>query len=411
MKTLVARQPVFDRQEKIFAYDLAVRGPLGPEGLHSEMPPEQLVAEIFLEIGIDRVADGHRVLVTVDRDMLLRGSVPLLPADRAIVQLRTGPGADADVIAACRDLVARGYQFVLCGEDPSRFAPSLVELAHVVKVDVSSIDPGLLPSVADSLRGYQARLLATNVRHRTERDNCAELGFDLFSGFRFSAPETLVRRELGIEHVFTFRVLKLVRDPNTSDQEIEDVVRRDVALSYKLLRMVNSAATGGRDIWSIGHALRLLGREQVARWLSVLLVTDGGGEGVRAELMHLALLRARMCELIAELSGVKHARGPLFLIGMVSVLDQLLETPMAALCDTMELAPDLRAALLHRKDFFGAALRLVEAYEVGAWNDVESLASNLCIAPADLRPLYFDALGWAGSHRKMPEEAAVAARA
>ena len=101
------------------------------------------------------------------------------------------------------------------------------------------------------------------------------------------------------------------------------MLRRDVALSYKLLRMVNSAAIGGRDIWSIGHALRLLGRDQVARWLGLLLVTDGAKDGVRAELMNLALVRARMCELLADASGVPRARGPLFLVGMLSVLDQL----------------------------------------------------------------------------------------
>ena len=139
--------------------------------------------------------------------------------------------------------------------------------------------------------------------------------------------------------------------------------RATSGLSYKLLRMVNSASTGGRDIWSIGHALRLLGREQVGRWLSVLLVTDGESDGVRGELMHLALLRARMCERVADITGLKQARGSLFLIGMLSVLDQLLELPMASLCDAMDLAPDLRGrahaagGLLRRRTPLGRSLR------------------------------------------------------
>jgi EAL and modified HD-GYP domain-containing signal transduction protein len=184
------------------------------------------------------------------------------------------------------------------------------------------------------------------------------------------------------------------------DGEIEDVLRRDVALSYKLLRMVNSAAVGGRDIWSIGHALRLLGRDQVARWLGLLLVTDGTRDGVRGELMNLSLVRARMCELLADASGVPRARGPLFLVGMLSVLDQLLETPMDVLADSMELAPDVRNALLARQDFYGDALALVEAYEQGWWDQVDGLSASVGVSPVALSPMYLDALAWASEHQR-----------
>jgi len=214
----------------------------------------------------------------------------------------------------------------------------------------------------------------------------------------------LTRRDLPIEHVLTFRLLKMVRDPKTNDSELEDVLRRDVALSYKLLRMVNSAAIGGRDIWSIGHALRLLGRDQVARWLGLLLVTDGTRDGVRAELMSIALVRARMCELLADASGVPRARGPLFLVGMLSVLDQLLETPMETLADSMELASDVRLALLSRQEFYGEVLGLVEAYEQGWWDHVDQFAAIVGVSVVALGPLYLESLAWASEHQRRNEE-------
>src|SRR6185503_8582698 len=214
-----------------------------------------------------------------------------------------------------------------------------------------------------------------------------------------------------IEHVMTFRLIKMVRDPKSTDAAIEEVLRRDVALSYKLLRMVNSAAVGGRDIWSIGHALRLLGREKVARWLGLLLVTDGSKDGVRAELMNSSLVRARMCELLADSSGVPRARGPLFLCGMLSILDQLLETPMETLADSMELAPDVRLALLHRQDFYGEVLGLVEAYEQGWWDQVDRLANSVGVSPVALGPIYLDALAWASEHqRRNQDKPAIAAK-
>lgn len=401
MQILVARQPVFDRREQLYGYDLVLRRP----GAAPDEPlPEQLVADTFLGIGIDQVADGRRAFVGVDRDMLVGGAVRLLPADRVVLQIDDLVRADAELIEVCNKLVWAGYQFSVTSADPGSLSEELLKLAEIVKVDIASTESAALPQLADWLRSFHVRLLAKHVRHRAERTVCTDLGFELFEGYKFTAPETLARRDLPIEHVLTFRLLKMVRDHKTMDGEIEDVLRRDVALSYKLLRMVNSAAVGGRDIWSIGHALRLLGRDQVARWLGLLLVTDGSRDGVRSELMNLSLVRARMCELIADASGVPRARGPLFLVGMLSVLDQLLETPMDVLADSMELAPDVRNALLARQDFYGDALALVEAYEQGWWDQVDGLSASVGVSPVALSPMYLDALAWASEHQRRNQD-------
>lgn len=402
MEILLTRQPVFDRKEQLYGYDLVLRRP-GSYACDAPLP-EQLVADTFLGIGIDQVAAGRRAFVSVDRDMLIGGAARLLPAERVVLQLDTSIGVDPPLLEACNQLVWAGYRFAIGGEHPEQIAEELLRLAEIVKVDIPSTEPGMLRDLAAWLRSYHVRLLAVNARHRQERDACVRIGFELFEGYRFTTPETLSRRDLPIEHVLTFRLLKLVRDPRTRDGDIEELLRRDVALSYKLLRMVNSAAVGGRDIWSIGHALRLLGRDQVARWLGLLLVTDGARDSVRAELMTVSLVRARMCELLAEASGVPRARGPLFLCGMLSVLDQILETPMAMLADSMELAPDIRAALLTRTDFYGEVLSLIEAYEQGRWEDVDVLAAVVGVVPSTLPPLYLEALRWASDHQKRAEE-------
>jgi EAL and modified HD-GYP domain-containing signal transduction protein len=398
MEILVARQPVFDRREQLYGYDLVLRRP-GVAGAPGEPLPEQLVADTFLGIGIDQVAAGHRAFVTVDRDMLISGAARLLPADRVVLTLCGRLTEDPELIQACDQMVWAGYRFSLNSDRPEELPEEFLRLAEIVKVDISETNRQLLVDLAAWLKAFHVRMLAANVSHRVERDLCTNLGFELFEGYKFAAPETLMRRDLPIEHMVTFRLLKLVRDSRTSDGEIEELLRRDVALSYKLLRMVNSAAIGGRDIWSIGHALRLLGREQIARWLGLLLVTDSGKDGVRAELTHLTLVRARMCELLADITGVPRARGSLFLVGMMSLLDRLLETPMEVLAESMELAPDVRGALLRREDFFGTVLALVEAYERGAWEDVDSLAAALGVGTVELAPTYLEALSWANEQR------------
>jgi c-di-GMP phosphodiesterase len=394
MQILLARQPVFDQREHLFGYDLVLRRPTARPGL-VEPSPEQLVTDTFLGIGIDQVAAGRRAFVSVDRDMILGGAVRLLPPERVVLQIDGGIQADSALVEACDKLVWGGYCFAIASERPETLPEELLRMAEIVKVDVAATESGMLSGLAAWLRSYQVRLLALHVRHRAERDTCTKFGFELFEGYRFTAPETLTRRDLPIEMAQAFRLFKMGRDPKTTDGEIEELLSRDVSLSYKLLRMVNSAAVGGRDIWSIGHAFRLLGRDRVARWLGLLLVTNGNRTGVRAEVMHLSLVRARMCELLAAASGIPRARGPLFLVGMFSMLDQILETPMDSLVDSMELAPDIRLALVRREDFFGSTLSLIEAYEQGLWSRVDSLSDIVGVGPVALAPLYLDALGWA----------------
>jgi EAL and modified HD-GYP domain-containing signal transduction protein len=116
------------------------------------------------------------------------------------------------------------------------------------------------------------------------------------------------------------------------------------------------------------------------------------------------LVRARLCELLAEASGIPRARGPLFLVGMLSVLDQLLESPIESLADSMELAPDVRNALLHRGDFYGAVLGLVEAYEAGEWSRVDLLSGVVGVTPEMLPPLYLEALQWAAEHQRRNDQ-------
>jgi c-di-GMP-related signal transduction protein len=402
MEILVARQPIFDRREDLYGYDLVLRRP-GGLGIAEDLP-EQLVADTLLGIGIDQVAAGRRAFLPVDRDMLLGGAVRLLPADRVVLQIDGSLKADPELVEVCSQLVWAGYRFAITSQNPADLQDELLRLAEIVKVEMSTTDSELLPDLAAWLRTYHVRLLAMGVRNRVERDACSDLGFELFEGYRFNAPETLSRRDLPVAHALTFRLLKLVRDPAVSDADVEELLRRDVALSYKLLRMVNSSAVGGRDIWSIGHALRVLGRDQVVRWLGLLLVTDGAKGGVRGELMNLSLVRARLCELLADASGIPRARGPLFLVGMLSVLDQLLESPMESLAESMELAPDVRDALLHRHEFYGAVLGLIEAYEQGAWNRVELLCGEVGVTPEALSPLYLDALTWAAEHQRHTQD-------
>jgi len=399
MEILVRRQPVFDRSEQLYGYELLLQR-IGERPSGSEALPEQMVVDVFLGIGLDQVAANHRAFITVDRDILLGDAVRLLPKDRVVLQLVGQLSDDDELLEACDRLVWSGYRFSVESDTPEALPERILRLSEIVTLDVSRYDRQVLPDVVGWLRQYHARLMARHVRSREDRDAFLKLGFELFEGYQSGVSKTLTRRTLPTEHLLVFRLLKKIRDPKSTDNEIEDILRRDVALSYKLLRMVNSAAFGGREIWSIGHALRLLGRDQVARWLGLLLVVGVEKQGIRAELTSLSLARARMCELLATASGVPRAGGSLFLVGMLSLLDHLVEAPMEQLVESMELAPDVRQALLKREDYYGAVLSLIEAYEEGSWDAVMGWATGIGVAPEALPQLYVDSLAWAREQQR-----------
>ncbi|MGH7507241.1 MAG: EAL and HDOD domain-containing protein, partial [Longimicrobiales bacterium] len=248
---------------------------------------------------------------------------------------------------------------------------------------------------ASAIQRWPVRLLAEKVENRVEHEICLDLGFQLFQGYLFSRPETVSRRDLSVEHLRTLRLMTLVRDLAVSEHAIGEAFRADVALSYKLLRMVNASAVGGKDLTSIDHAVGLLGREALYRWLALLLITPQGRGGVAAEIAHATLTRARFCELLAETGRVSLKPGSLFMMGLLSALDTFYQMPVAEIVDQLRLAPAVSDALLRREGSLGAALALVVAFEEGQWTQLAARCSELNVASGELTNVYLDALAWA----------------
>jgi c-di-GMP phosphodiesterase len=265
-----------------------------------------------------------------------------------------------------------------------------------VKVDVLNRTPAELKAVADHLKPHGVRLLAERVETASVRDMCARCGYELFQGYLFSRPETLSKTDVSASQFPIMRLLDLLQSPLTSDAVLERAFQADVALCYKLLRMVNAAAVGGRGIDSIQHAIRLVGRRTLHQWLAVIFVASLGRPGdVTHEIALTAITRGRMCELLTANSEAKSHQGSAFIVGLLSLLDVLLEVPMDLILTSIDLSADVRVALLRRTGALGKPLALVEAYEKADWDVAQKLAPG-CGVPDDILPnLYIDALHWA----------------
>jgi len=397
----VARQPIFEVGRGLYGYELLYRRDVSidhADGDDSHMSAD-VIANALLGVGFRNISGGRLAFVNFSHGQLLDRSWELFDPETVVIELLERVEFNCETLAACREMARAGYKIALDDYVADERTRPLIELASIVKVDVLNRPIADLKEVADHLRSSGVRLLAERVETATVRDACTDMGYQLFQGYLFSRPETLTKRDVSASHMAVMQLLNLLQNPDTPDSALDAAFQGDVALCYKLLRIVNAAALGGRNITSIPHAVRLVGREMLHRWLAVLLVSSLGRSGdVGHELALTAITRARMCELVTAASVERRHAGSAFIVGLLSLLDVLLEIPMPAILARLELSDDVKGALLERHGPLGSPLQLVEAYEKANWDAAKGLAQESAV-PDELVPgLYLDALQWAAEH-------------
>ncbi|MBX9928203.1 MAG: HDOD domain-containing protein [Gemmatimonadaceae bacterium] len=389
MDVFLARRPIFDAQERLVAFELA----------HHHAAPEaaedaRALVQQLLQIGVGEVTDGRPAWIHASRALLLDDAIRLLPKEQVVLALPADLAVDDALGRSFAGLYRAGWQLAL--DDFHVGAPASVLLAgcRAVHIDVAARDATAVHAAIAVGRARGVSVVTRNVGDRGQRERFVKLGASFFTGYRAAQPETIVRRVLAPDQLEVLQLLQALRDPDRSDADIERAFQRDVALGYKLLKIVNSASLGTSGVWSIGHALRLMGRDALYRWIAFLWMSGDGG-GVREELARSSLVRGHLCELLAGEAGVPRAAPSLFLVGFFSLLDVITGTPMPALLDRLELAPDVHAALRDRAEWFGAVLETVEAYECGDWPRAMTTAVQADIDLGTLGRRYVESLAWA----------------
>jgi EAL and modified HD-GYP domain-containing signal transduction protein len=394
----VARQPIFELGRGLYGYELLYRRDgttTFADGEDGYMSAE-VINSALLGIGLRTISNGNVVFVNFSKTQLLSESWTLFEPGSVIVELLENVEPTTETIAACHKMVQAGYRLALDDYVYSDATRPLLELASIVKIDVLNRPIDEIAAVASQLKSSGVRLLAERVETAVVRDACAGMGYDLFQGYLFSKPETLSKTDVSAGQLAIMRLLNLLQDPNTRDDTLDAAFQSDLALSYKLLRIVNAASMGGRGITSIPHAVRLVGRQTLHRWLAVILVASLGRKGdVSHELALTAITRARMCELLATNANNSRAASSAFIVGLLSMLDVLLEVPMDKILSHIELSDEVRTALLKRGGPLGTPLQLVESYERAEWDMAKGLATDAEVPDEMLPNLYIDALHWA----------------
>lgn len=395
----IARQPIFTIHSQLYGYDLVFRAPAMAAGTStpSEYADALGLTDALLVVGLEVLAKQRRAFVTMPREALVQGVASLLPASQVVVGVSADVAGDDEALRACQALKRGGYKLALrdcvLAEGMARFIP----LADYVTVDgavFGNLDQR--DEMHRRLAGRHPAMMATHVDSQAVYEQVRNAGVTLYQGACFGRVDTQSTGGMSPQQLACLQLLQALNDPDLSMVTLEDIIKRDAMLTYRLLRAVSSAATAvpanAPAASSIRLALVLLGQDTVRRWASLWAVkalTDQQN-APQIELVTMSIVRARCCELLdasAENDG--------FLLGLCSLLDVLLGQPLTGLLAQLPLSEHTRQALTGTPNARRQLLECVVAYERGQWEASENLARSLGLDPTRLPAAYTEAHAWA----------------
>lgn len=399
----LGKQPILDRNKNLIAYELFFR--LEEQSNTAEVDDElaataNVIVNAYGHFGIQNVLGEQRGFINVNRKLILSDIVELLPNKHVVLEIKCTEEFDDEFVAQCTRLKKAGHQFALDGvTELTEAIQCIMPVINIVKIDVSQIDDAGMTNLVNQLKRWPVLLLAEKVETHELANSCMGHGFEMFQGYYYAKPENIAGKRVDPAKLSLLKLLQLVM----GDSDIEDIdkeFKRQPGLSYNLLRMVNSAASGlPQKINSIKQSIMLLGRKQLQRWIQLLLYTteSSDGDNMANALLQTAAARGKLMELIAtvERPHDKTHQERAFMVGILSLLDTLLGIEMQQIIDKLGIPEDMSDALLIREGRLGQELKLIEASETNDAEAVQTVLGELgFLNQSQLTDLELEALGW-----------------
>jgi c-di-GMP-related signal transduction protein len=390
----VARQPILTADEKVFGYELLFRD--GSNDYFDGTDPEAAsrgTLNTSLTMGLDVLCDGRRAFINCTREMMLKDYMTLLPPNQAGIEILPSVPADDLVIAACERMKAAGYIIAIDDFSSGDAREALIPFADILKVNMDSTPINDISALAKRYGSKTCRILAAKVETRDQFTAAKDCGCVYFQGYFFRRPELMQAREIPANQVNYLRLLKAISQQEFDPREIEGVLKAEASLTYRLLRYLNSPAFGFvKEIHSVRHGLAMLGEREIRRWVR-LAATLVAGQNKTSDLVLSALVRARFCELLA--SKVPHGDSDLFLAGLLSLMDGILQVPMGLVLEGIAVDGETKAVLLEKESCLTPVFQLMRAQENGNWEQVNTLATRLKLPPNFIIEAHWEAMQWA----------------
>jgi len=392
-----ARQPILNIQQAVLGYELLFRN--NRQNVYSATDGNQATLEILSNAifysSFQEMVNNKLGLVNFTRDLLFDDTVLLFSPENLVIEVLEDVVPDGAVIAACKRLKDSGYKIALDDFIPDDLNNPLLDLASIVKVDFLQTTGCDRKLIADRLLPRKITLLAEKVETENDfREGC-HLGYEIFQGYFFGKPVIKTGKQFSPSQIQGMRVLQAVFKTPCNYDELSSIISSDMSLSYKMLKMVNSPFFGfQKEITSIRHSITLMGHAGMKRFVSLLVVSNSSGSK-STELATIGLTRARTAELMAPYAGLEEEKGSLFLTGLFSLLDAVLECSMEELLAELPIAADIKDALKGVPNKLRKVLDAIVAYEKADWEGFSQLASTIGLQENRFPAIYSNAIQWA----------------
>jgi c-di-GMP-related signal transduction protein len=335
---------------------------------------------------------GATLSLIAPEKVLLKDLVTLLPSSQTVVEVLETVEPEDRVVAACKRLKEAGYLIALDDFGPNDSRIPLCDLADIIKIDIRATKPEERAAMLRRYGSAKCRMLAEKLETPHEFQQARDLGFVYFQGYFFCRPDLVMGREVPASRLHYLRLLGMVSRSELDLRELERVIKQETSICYRLLRYLNSPLFGFLlEIKSIRHAMAILGERELRRWVR-LVVTVSAAEQKCSELVLMGLARARFCELLSQRL---HSSSDLFLMGLLSVMDAILEVRMEALLEQLPVEREIKAALLRQSGTLRPLYQLMLAQELGEWEQSSDLARQLKLPDEEVATLWWQAMQWA----------------
>jgi c-di-GMP-related signal transduction protein len=397
VEVFVGRQPIFDIHQELFGYELLNR--TGKENVYLQTDGDMATLEVlknsFLSIGMDKLADGKKCFINFTEKLILNDIPTYFDKEAIAIEILEDIIPSREILQACAKLKQLGYTIVLDDFVLKDENKAFLEYANIIKVDIIKSNIQDIGKILRELPHKDVKLLAEKVETREDFTIAKSLGFTLFQGYFFSKPVVINAKDVSStlinqQHLY---LLNKIDDPEPDIDEIAELVENDFSLTYKILRIVNSAAYHMRNkINSIKQAIMVLGLYELRKWVLLMAISDYKSAKDN-ETIKLSMCRAKFAESIGKL--IQRNISEYFLLGLFSLLDTILERPMEEILVELPLTPAMQEALLGHKNEFTLVLDLLSSLERGI--SITELSSILNIPEDEIYSQYVEAIGWADS--------------
>ncbi len=369
---LFARHSIYTKNRDVEYYELLFRN--AHNAFDPSIKDEQATFEVIAN-NYGNIVKGSELrpipcFIKVTDDLLLSDKLPDLPKGRFVLELLGRSKITPQLVEKMQELGKKGIRLALADYDPedARF-DVLLNIVHILKLDIRRLGMENIPAIIAKLRPYGLELLADKVESKEQYAKCIDMGFALYQGFFLSEPATIKGKKIGANKMVLLQLLAEVDRAGADAKSMEELALNDPTLTFKILKVVNSAAfSTPKEIVSLSHAISLLGMAQIKRWIIIFLTA--GDDQASTDLVTNMLVRGRMCELISEMTG-KEDPISYFMVGLLSQLDALLDIEMGELLDQMPLNDSISRAILGHEGEMGEILSDVKYYQHGDFDAVK----------------------------------------